>query len=188
MKAFALAMLLCTGVAMAAPVSYTLDPTHTFPSFEADHMGISTWRGKFNQSKGKATLDKAAGTGSVEVSIDLASVDFGNELLNRWARTDALFDVTRHQYATYRGELAGFQKGVPTRLDGELTLGGTTRPVNLKLLSFKCVPHPMFKREVCGADALGSFERDQFGLTAGKEYGFDMTVVLRIQVEGLADQ
>lgn len=188
MKMLGMGLLLCAAAVSAAPVTYTLDPTHTFPSFEADHMGISTWRGKFNQSKGKAILDKAAGTGSVEVTIDLATVDFGNELLNRWARTEELFDVTRHQYATYRGQLTGFQKGMPTRVDGDLTLGGTTRPVNLKLLSFKCVPHPLFKREVCGADALGSFERDQFGLTAGKDYGFDMSVVLRIQVEGLADQ
>jgi polyisoprenoid-binding protein YceI len=59
---------LCASAALhAAPASYTIDPDHTFPSFEADHMGISIWRGKVNKSSGSVTLDKEAGYGMVQV-------------------------------------------------------------------------------------------------------------------------
>jgi polyisoprenoid-binding protein YceI len=69
---------------------------------------------------------------------------------------------------------------------GDLTLRGITKPVQLKILSFKCMPHPMVKREVCGADAIATFKRDDFGMAAGKDWGFKMDVTLRIQVEALA--
>jgi len=79
------ALLLVAVAASAAPTAYAIDPTHTFPSFEADHMGISVWRGKFNKSTGKVLYDKAAGTGSVEIVTELASVDFGRDALATWA-------------------------------------------------------------------------------------------------------
>ncbi|MGO4776415.1 YceI family protein, partial [Lysobacter sp. 2RAB21] len=45
-------LVLFAGAAAAAPVTYKIDPSHTYPSFDADHMGLSTWRGKFNKSEG----------------------------------------------------------------------------------------------------------------------------------------
>lgn len=176
------------GAAPAAPIQYDIDPHHTFPSFEADHMGISIWRGKLNKSAGKLSYDKASGAGSVEVSVDLASIDFGHDQLNRWARGKDFFDVKKHPKAIYKGRFEGGANGVPAQVVGELTLHGVTRPLVLKVNSLKCVPHPLFKRELCGADAAGSFDRDEFGLGVGKEYGFDMNVALRIQVEALAVQ
>ena len=71
----ATALLLVAVAASAAPTAYAIDPTHTFPSFEADHMGISVWRGKLNKSSGKVLYDKTAGTGTVEIVTELASVD-----------------------------------------------------------------------------------------------------------------
>lgn len=186
-KLLTLAMMYAAfGAATAAPVTYKIDPTHTFPSFEADHMGVSVWRGKFNASSGTVTLDKAAGSGSVEISIDTASVDFGHDALNAWAVSKELFDVAKFGPARYKGKLTNFVNGAPTQVTGELTLHGVTRPVNLQLALFKCIPHPMLKRELCGADALGTIKRDEFGLDAGKDYGFKMDVALRIQVEAVA--
>ena len=172
--------------ATAAEVEYEIDPMHTFPSFEADHMGISYWRGKFNASRGRIVLDKAAGTGTVDVEIDVASIDFGLDAMNEQARSAALFDSAAHPRATYRGTLAGFVDGSPTRVDGELTLRGITRPVRLELRRFKCMPHPLHGRELCGADAQATIRRDAFGIDAGKDFGFDMAVTLRIQVEAVA--
>lgn len=177
--------LAASAAAQAAPVTYRIDPEHTYPSFEADHMGLSIWRGKFNQSAGKVTLDKAAGRGSVEVAITTASIDFGHELLNEKAREADLFDVAKYPQAIYKGKLEGFVKGAPTRVVGELTLHGVTRPLVLTIRSFKCMPHPMLKREVCGADARATLNRDEFGIDAGKPYGFRMDVDLRIQVEAI---
>ncbi|KZC36474.1 MULTISPECIES: YceI family protein [Rhodanobacter] len=180
--------LLSLSTAHAAEVKYQLDPDHTCPSFEADHLGgLSVWRGKFNHSRGAATLDKAAGNGTVEIVVDMKSADFGQDALNRHAQGADLFDTAKYPQAVYTGKLTNFVNGAPTLVAGQLTLHGVTRPLALKINSFKCMPHPMLKREVCGADALATFQRDAFGMDAGKAYGFDMTVTLRIQVEAIAE-
>ncbi|MEO7324919.1 MAG: YceI family protein [Dokdonella sp.] len=177
-----------TGTASAAMVTYDIDPNHTYPSFEADHMGVSIWRGKLDHTTGKVTLDKAAGKGDVDISIDLASIDFGQDELDAWAKSDKFFDTAKFAQATYKGKLAGFAKGVPSKVVGDLSFHGIKRPVEIKINSFKCIPHPMLKREMCGADALATFNREDFGLTAGKDYGFNMSVTLRIQVEAIASE
>ncbi len=181
-----LLVALATGSAVAAPVAYELDPTHTYPSFEADHMGMSMWRGKFKKTSGKVTLDKAAGQGTLDVTVDMASIDFGLELMNKEARGAEFFDVKKYPKATFKGKLEGFTNGAPARAVGELTLHGVTKPITLTLNSFKCMPHPMLKRDWCGADAQATLDREAFGMPMGKEWGFKMDVGLRIQVEALA--
>jgi polyisoprenoid-binding protein YceI len=181
------ALLALAGAAAATPVRYEIDPSHTFPSFEADHMGVSVWRGKFNSSHGEISLDKKAGNGTVEVTIDTASVDYGLDVMNDKAREADLLDAGKFPKAVYKGRLADFRDGAPTRVKGELTLRGVTRPLDLTIDRFKCIPHPLHKRELCGADALGTFRRDEFGIDAGKDYGFDMNVTLRIQVEAVQE-
>jgi polyisoprenoid-binding protein YceI len=170
----------------AAPVTFDIDPTHTYPSFEADHMGMSKWRGKFNKSSGRVVLDKEAGQGTIDVTIDMASADFGLEAMNKVARGAEFFDVKKFPKATFKGRLEGFTNGVPARAAGELTLHGVTQPVTLTLNSFMCMPHPMLKRDWCGADAQATIDREAFGMAAGKEWGFAMEVGLRIQVEAVA--
>src|SRR3546814_3738055 len=126
------------GTATAATVHYGIDPEHTFPTFEADHLaGLSVWRGKFNRSSGESALDRAAGTGAVEVLVDMASIDFGHDKLNAHARGAELFDATKYPQATYTGQLRDFVDGKPTRVVGELTLHGVTRPVELEIRSCK---------------------------------------------------
>lgn len=173
------------GAVSAAPVSYDIDPEHTYPSFEADHMGLSIWRGKFNKTAGKVTLDRAAGTGTVEVTVEIASIDFGHPKVNEYVAGPEQLNAAKYPKATYRGRLGGFVDGAPTSVAGELTLHGVTRPVALEINSFKCIPHPLLKRELCGADAFGTFDRSQFGLDYGPQYGFKPDVTLRIQVEAL---
>jgi len=187
MKAFftTTALLLATATAGAGPTTYAIDPMHTYPSFEADHLGISVWRGKLKKSSGKVVYDKTAGTGSVEIVTELASIDFGLDALATWARGKDFFDVKRYPRAVFKGTLQSPVNGVPTALVGELTLHGVTRPLTLAIHSLKCIEHPMLKRDYCGADASGTFNRDDFGLGAGKDYGFKMDVDLRIQVEAI---
>jgi polyisoprenoid-binding protein YceI len=185
---FALAILVSPVPVIAAPASYTIDPMHTYPSFEADHMGISKWRGKMNKTAGTITFDKATGTGTVEVTIDLDSIDFGLDALNTWATGDEFFDVAKYPQAMFKGKLTGLlPDSSSAQAIGKLTLHGVTKPVALQIRSFKCIEHPMFKRDYCGADATASFDRGDFGLDAGKDYGFRMDVNLRIQVEALID-
>lgn len=177
-----------TFAASAAPATYKMDPEHTFPSFEADHMGVSLWRGKFDKTSGTMLLDREARTGSVDVTVDLGSVDFGHKKMNEHAVSNEFFDVAKYPKATYKGKLTDFVDGKPTKVVGDLNLHGVTKPVTLNIDLFNCIPHPMLKRELCGADATGTFKRDDFGLTAGKDYGFKMDVVLRIQMESIKSE
>ena len=183
-----LACALLTTAATAAPVTYEIDPNHTYPSFEADHMGLSLWRGKLTKNSGRIVYDKADGSGSVDVQMDPASIDFGLPALNEWAKGKDFFDVAKNPAASFKGRFDSPTNGVPSRLVGELTLNGHSKPMTLAIHQLKCIPHPLFKRELCGADASGTFNREEFGLAAGKDYGFKMDVNLRIQVEAIAKE
>jgi len=183
LAAAATAALLWTGTAAAAPVAYTIESGHTYPSFEAPHMGISWWRGKFNKTSGSVSLDNAAKTGTVDISIDAASIDFGHDKMNEHAKGDDFFNVAKYPTITYKGTIK-YEDGKPGAVDGQLTLLGVTKPVKLDIESFKCIPHPMLKKEVCGADAEGDFNRADFGMTKYAD-GDAGKVKLRIQVEAL---
>lgn len=181
-----IALALGTSSALAAPVTYEIDPSHTYPSFTADHMGgLSKWRGKINRNSGKIVLDSAAQTGTVTMEMDMASIDFGHDGMNKHARSADIFYVERFPTATYTGTLTGFKDGKPTAVDGKLTLQGVTHPLKLSIDSFLCKNDPMRKKEVCGANATARFKRDDYGVDFGKDFGFDMTVTLDIQVEAL---
>ena len=187
MKTIVTAMIaLGCGAALAAPSTYKIDPSHTYPSFEADHMGgLSVWRGKFDKSAGTVVLDAAAHSGTVEITIDTASINFGLDKMNDHAKSADMFDVAKYPTATYKGKFSKFKDKVPTEVTGELTLHGVTKPVNLTLRSFHCVPPmlPMMPTEKCGADAVAHFNRADFGIDFGKQMHFDMNVKLAIQVE-----
>ena len=179
-----MAALMCAA-AFAAPVTYTLDPAHTYPSFAADHMGgLSVWRGKFDSTSGKVVYDKAAKSGSIEVTVDMSSINFGMPKLNEHAKSAEIFDVAKYPTATYAGKFTKFNGASPTEAEGTLTMHGVTKPVTLKIDSFLCKPNPMSKKEVCGADATATFNRADFGVNFGEKYGFKQEVTLQIQVEG----
>ncbi len=179
---FALAAGGAAAGSIAAPQTYTIEPMHTYPSFKASHMGVSFWRGKFDRSSGSIVLDRERGTGSVEVSIDPSSVDFGLEALNQVAKGPQLFDVAKYPTAKYESSSITFKSGVPVAVNGRLTLHGVTKPVPLTIRSFKCIINPFFKREVCGADVAAKFDRTAFGMT---QYAEDPWVYLYIQVEAV---
>jgi polyisoprenoid-binding protein YceI len=171
--------------ALGAEVKYQLDPQHTYPSFETDHFGgASIWRGKFNKSSGWVAMDAQAGTGSLEATIDLSSVSIGNTVLEDELRSDMFFDVAKYPTAVYRGTQVHFKDGKPVSVDGTLTMHGVTRPLALTIESFKCYPNPVTKKEVCGTESTGTFDRSDFGVGFGKDYGFFMKTTLHIQAEG----
>ena len=183
----ALTALLMTGVASNAAFAadtYTIDPGHTYPSFEADHMGLSLWRGKFTKTSGSVTLDRAAKTGTVDITIDASSIDFGHPKLNDHAKSAEVFDVQKYPTAVYKGTAIKFDGDKPVAVEGELTLHGVTKPVQLQINKFVCIQHPMLKREVCGADATATFNRADFGVSYGVPR-FAPEVKLAIQVEAV---
>ena len=185
-----IAAVLAASGAVAAPAKYNIDSNHTYPSLETDHFGgLSTWRGKFNKTSGSIVLDSAASSGTVDVTVDTTSIDMGHDKLNDHVKGDAaMLDVQKYPSATYTGKLAKFVGGKPTEVDGTLTLHGVTKPLVLKIDHFDCRPHPMQKgKEVCGANATGTFNRADFGVDWGKNYGFKMDTKLVIQVEAIKE-
>lgn len=181
--------LLCLAAAVlavpayAAPENFALDVDHTFPSLEFSHLGISVFRGKFNKTSGSIVLDRAGKAGSVDITVDTKSIDFGHDKMNEHAVGDGWLNTAKFPTMTYKGKLK-FKGDVPGEVVGDLTLMGVTRPLTLKVNSFKCIEHPFYKREACGADAEGELNRADFGLTKGAVDG-KAPVTLRIQVEAL---
>jgi polyisoprenoid-binding protein YceI len=180
--------LLAFGTALAAPVTYQVDPGHTYPSFEADHFnGMSVWRGKMTKTSGTIVVDREAKSGTVDITVDAASIDFGHPKLNEHVKSDeaGMFDVAKYPTITYKGTIDKFNGDAPAEVSGQLTLHGVTKPVVLTLNQFKCMQNPMLKKEVCGADASATIDRSQFGIDYGAKYGFKMAVKLLIQVEAI---
>jgi polyisoprenoid-binding protein YceI len=185
MKTLTAAVLaLAVTPSMAAVEKYKIDPDHTFPSLEFSHMGISVWRGRFDRSSGSITIDRAAKSGSVEVAIDPASIDFGLAAMDEKARSEDFFNAAKFPAASYRGKLK-FEGETLKAVDGEVTFMGVTRPVKLVVNSFKCMPHPLTKKELCGADAEGEMNWSEYGMKMSQYGQAEMgRVKLRIQVEG----
>jgi polyisoprenoid-binding protein YceI len=184
------ALLAISSFASASPVTYTIDPNHTHPEFETDHLGgVSIWRGLFKRTSGTIILDAAAQTGTLDVAIDIASVEFANDKMTEAAVNSTappIFEAKKYPTAYYKGTLGDFINGSPTSVAGSLTLHGITKPVALRIDSFKCVIDlPATQKHVCGADAVGTFNRADFGITVGQRYGFKMDVTLHIQVEAI---
>ncbi|PWF45031.1 YceI family protein [Massilia glaciei] len=181
---FAAILAASATAAFAAPETFKIDPGHTYPSFEADHMGISILRGKFTKTEGTVVLDRAAKTGSVDILIDADSLDFGHEKLNKHAKNEDMFDVAKFPTVTYKSKSISFTGDTPSAINGELTLHGVTKPLTLTINKFKCIVHPMHKKEVCGADASATFQRSDYGISYGQPR-FSMDVKLAISIEAV---
>lgn len=184
-KSMFAAVLLLALPTVGRAANYTIDPDHTYPSLEMSHMGLSIWRGKFNKTTGKVTLDRAAKTGSADIQIETASIDFGHDKMNEHAIAEDWLNAQKYPTMTYKGTLK-FKGDMPESMDGQLTMRGITKPVKLKINSFKCMEHPMLKKEVCGADAEGVLNRADFGMTKYSE-GEAGKIYMRIQVEALRE-
>lgn len=174
------------GAAYAAPVSYTLDPDHTVPRFEIMHNGFSNHIGAFMKSAGKATLDAAAGSGSVEVTIETASFLSGHAFMEKVVKSKDFFDVEVFPTMTYRSTRIRWEGGKPAVVDGELTLMGVTRPVTLTFTHFACGQHPRTKKDQCGGNLTGGIKRSDFGMK-GFLPAIGDDVKLLIQVEAFKD-
>jgi polyisoprenoid-binding protein YceI len=179
-----IATLLAASATSAIAATYNIDPTHTYPSFEADHMGLSVWRGKFDKTSGTVTMDRAAKTGALDIKIESASIDFGFDKMNTHAKGPDMFNAEKFPTVTYTSKSLKFDGEQLVGVDGELTLLGVTKPVALKVDKFKCIMHPRLKREVCGANATAEFKRSDFGLNYGLP-NFSPEVKLAIQIEAI---
>ncbi len=178
--------LLATAIgAQAQSATYAIDPTHTFATFEIQHFGTSTNRGRFDKKSGTVQLDKAAKTGKVELTIDTGSINTGTAQFDKHLQSKDFFNAAEFPTAKFVGDKFSFNGDKVTEVSGTLTLLGKTNPVTLKATNFNCYMHNMLKVEVCGGDFETTLVRSQYGLTWGMNYGFSDNVRLVIQVEAV---
>lgn len=168
--------------ASAVPETYNIDTTHSFSRFEYSHFGYSTQVNKFNSTVGKIQIDRAAKTGSVEVTIDPKSVNTGYDTFNGHLQGPDFFDSDKYPAITYKSTRFLFNGDKVVGVEGNLTIKGVTKPVNLEVTSFQCMPHPMLKRDACGANAIAKIKRSDFGAGKYAPYvGDDVTLGFSVE-------
>ena len=150
----------------AAPETYGIEGTHTYPRFSYSHFGYSTQLSRFNKTTGTIVFDKAAKTGSVDIVIDTQSVDTGYATFDEHIQGEDFLDTAKYPTATFKSTKVVFEGDKPVAVEGNLTLKGVTKPVTLTLTSFQAMPHPMMKKDAIGANAYTIVKRSEFN--AGK--------------------
>ena len=157
--------------AAAAPETYVIDPVHSQPQWEATHVGFSRQHGNFGKSTGKVTLDRAAKTGTIDVTIDTASIRTYDDRLDAIVKGERYFDVEKFPTITFKSNQVTFDGDKVVGAEGELTMHGVTKPVTLKVVNFVCGEDPFRKRPLCGAEATTTIKRSEFGMTSGLNIG-----------------
>ncbi len=153
-----------SSVAHAAAETYVIDTNHTKPRFEYSHFGYSIQLSRFDTTSGTITLDRAAKTGAVDVVIDAKSVDTGYPLFNGHLQEEDFFDTAKHPTIAFKSNKLKFDGDKVVSVDGELTVKGITKPVTLTVISFLCMPHPIVKKDACGATATAQIKRSDFNM------------------------
>lgn len=179
------ALAALSGAASAAPTTYVIDGTHTLPRFSYSHFGYSTQLSRFDTTSGSITIDPAAGTGSVDVTIDAKSVDSGYPTFNGHLQDADFFDTDKYPTITFKSDKVKFADAKVVEVDGDLTIKGITKPVALTVTSFLCMPHPIVKKPACGANATAVIKRSDFNMGKYAPYVSD-EVTLTIPVEAIA--
>jgi polyisoprenoid-binding protein YceI len=162
----ALLLTMTASAALAAPETYVLDGSHTYPRFSYSHLGFSTQLSRFNTTTGKVVFDKAAKSGSVDIEIDAKSVDTGSTLFNQHIQGEDFLDTAKYPKAIFKSTNVVFEGEKPVKVEGNLTIKGVTKPVTLIVTSFHAMPHPMQKKDAIGANAHTTIKRSEFN--AGK--------------------
>jgi len=187
MKKLALVLALASiaGSALAAPQTYAIDPTHTQPRFDYNHFGYSNQMHSFDKTSGTIVYDKAAKTGSVDVTIDAKSVNTGYPLFNEHIQDEDFFNTAKYPTITFKSTAVKFDGDKPVSVDGNLTIKGVTKPVTLTLTSFQAMPHPIMKKDAIGANAVTKIKRTEFNMGKYAPYVSD-DVILQIPLEAVA--
>ena len=154
------------GSAIAAPVTYGVDSTHTFPRFSYSHFGYSTQLSSFKNTTGKVVFDAEAKTGSVDITIDMKSVNTGFDDFNGHIQGEDFLDTAKFPTATFKSTKVVFEGDKPKTVEGNLTIKGVTKAVTLTVTGFEAKPHPMMKKPAIGANAYTEIKRSEFN--AGK--------------------
>jgi polyisoprenoid-binding protein YceI len=179
-------LMFISGSVLAAPETYVIDANHTKPRFSYNHLGYSTQLSRFDKISGKIVLDKEAKQGTMNVNIDTTSVNTGYALFNEHIQGEDFFDTAKFPTATFSSSKVNFKGDKISSIDGTLTIKGISKPVTLAVTSFMCMPHPMLKKEACGANATVVVKRSDFNMGKHVPYVSD-EVTIDIPVEAVKE-
>jgi polyisoprenoid-binding protein YceI len=149
-----------------APGRWALDTNHFRVGFAIRHLGVSKVRGQFLGVTADLVVGETPEDSSLEVVVDLASIDTGNPDRDAHVRSSDILDVAVRPTMTFRGTgLSGADDDL--RLDGELTIGDVTRPVSFSVEFGGVERFPADGSLHAGFEATGEIRRKDFGLDGG---------------------
>jgi len=175
--------LFAAAPALAATDTFELDATHTYPSFEINHLGFSVLRGTFNATTGTLSYDQQARTGSVKATIEVASIDTGFAKRDEHLRSKDFFNAEKFPTMTFAAENFTLQADKPVAVAGSLTLLGVTKPVSLNVQVTQCGKR-MGQDFVCGAIVSTTIKRSDWGMNTYVPYVGD-EVKIQVEVEAI---
>jgi polyisoprenoid-binding protein YceI len=151
------------GTQLLAPGNWSVDPVHAHVGFVGRHFGLSRVRGRFTGVVGTVRIADDLAESSVEVTIDMGTVDSGSPDRDDHLRSADLFDVERHPIATFRSTRIQ-PAGRVGQVTGDLTIKGVTRPVTLDV-EYLGHTHDPWKNERAVLSATTSINREDWGIT-----------------------
>lgn len=161
--------------------TWDLDPVHTHIGFVARHLMVSKVRGRFTKFEGQIVTAENPLDSSATATIDLSSVDTGNETRDNDLRSENFFDVASHPTMTFRS--TGIRReGGEFTVDGELTVRGTTRPVSLQVEVNGFGPDP-YGGTRAGFSARGEINRTDFGVSFNMPVAGGVMISENVQIE-----
>jgi len=162
----AVSALMVAAPAAAQTSQWQLDPAHSSAQFAVRHMGISNVRGTFTKLSGTARYDPADfKNDSVEVTIEVASVDSRVEMRDNDLRSDHFFDVQKYPTITFRSTKVGSAGADKLKITGDLTIRGITKPVTLDVDGPSKPVKDGQGRLHMGVSATATVNRTDFGMT-----------------------
>jgi polyisoprenoid-binding protein YceI len=178
---------LVAGAELPAPGRWQIDPGHTEAAFIGRHFMLTKVRGRFTGVTGTIVIADEPGESTVEVTIDMASVESGSQARDDHLRSADFFDTARHPTAAFSGRAAHWE-GPEGLLAGELTIRGITRPVTLQVEYLGHVADPWGGQRAIFT-AHGILNREDWGLTWNMPLdggGLLVSKDIRIEIEAEA--
>jgi polyisoprenoid-binding protein YceI len=163
------------------PGTWKVDPAHSELAFSVRQLLITTVTGRFTRYDATIVTGEDPLGSSVNATIELASLDTGNEKRDQHIRSDTFFDVAEHPTASYRS--TGIRRaGDGWVIDGDLTLHGITRNVPLAVTATGFGPGPNGDRRAVFS-AAAHIHRGEFDIDRWTGGGLVVSDKVAISVE-----
>jgi polyisoprenoid-binding protein YceI len=169
----------------AQPVTYRVDPVHSFVLFRVKHMNTAYAYGRFNSFSGTIVVNEQdPAKSSVEFEIDANSIDTGNGQRDDHLRSPDFFNVRQYPKITFKSTSVRRINNNTLEVKGDLTIRGTTRPLTVRVTYVGKGRNPR-GQEIIGFETTFTIKRSQFGVSYGLNGGLSDEVRVTVAVEAV---